>query len=191
MRTLLAAVAVAFTAACTAADAPKGGDKVAGPLDFKMTGIDGKEVDLAKYKGKVVLLVNVASQCGYTPQYKGLQELYEKYERSGLVVVGVPSNDFGAQEPGSNDDIAKFCKTNYKVSFPMLAKVTVKGDGKVPLYQYLTSKDTNPKHAGEVGWNFEKFLVGRNGEVAGRFKSSVEPDADELVKAITAELEKK
>lgn len=191
MKTFLATCAAVLFAGVAAADDAKGDKKVAGPLDFKMTGIDGKEVDLAQYKGKVVLLVNVASQCGYTPQYKGLQTLYEKYEKAGLVVIGVPSNDFGQQEPGSNEEIVKFCKTNYRVTFPMLAKVAVKGEGKVPLYRHLTSKESNPKFGGdEIRWNFEKFLIGRNGEVAGRFKSGVEPDSDELVKAIATELEK-
>jgi glutathione peroxidase len=162
--------------------------KVSGPLGFKVQGIDGKEIDLAQYKGKVVLLVNVASECGYTPQYKGLQELYEKYGKDGLVVIGVPSNDFGRQEPGSNADILKFCQSTYKVTFPMLAKVTVKGDDKVPLYKYLTGANTNPKFAGEVGWNFEKFLIGRDGQVVGRFKSGVEPMSDELTKAVQKEL---
>jgi glutathione peroxidase len=166
----------------------KGGGKVSGPLDFKVVGIDGKEVDLGQYKGKVVLLVNVASECGYTPQYKGLQELHQKYGEDGLVVLGVPSNDFGRQEPGTSAQILEFCKSNYQVTFPLLEKVVVKGEGKVPLYQYLTSKDTNPKFAGEVGWNFEKFLIDRKGNVVGRFKSGVEPTSQPLVAAIKKEL---
>jgi len=165
--------------------------KVTGPLDHKLAGIDGKELDLSKFKGKVVLFVNVASECGYTPQYKGLQELFEKHEKDGLVVIGIPSNDFKKQEPGTNEEILKFCQTNYKVKFPMAAKVVVKGDKKVPLYQFLTAKDTNPKFAGEVGWNFEKFLIGRNGEVVGRFKSGVEPMSEQLTKAIKTELDAK
>ena len=160
-------------------------------LNFKMKKIDGKEVNLADYKGKVVLLVNVASQCGYTPQYEGLQAIYDKYGKDGFVVVGVPANEFGAQEPGSNDEIAKFCKSKYSVTFDMLAKVTVKGDGICPLYQYLTSSDTNPKFSGPIGWNFEKFLIGRSGEVVGRFKSGVDPESDTLTKVIEAELAKK
>jgi len=190
---LFGAVAASFVliaTACMADDKAKG-DKVSGPLSYKLEGIDGKEVDLAQYKGKVVLLVNVASECGYTPQYKGLQEVYEKYGKDGLVIIGVPSNDFGKQEPGSNEDIQKFCTSKFKVTFPMLGKVTVKGDKKVPLYQYLTSKDTNPKYAGEVGWNFEKFLIGRNGEVVGRYKSAVKPESDELQAAIKKELDAK
>ena len=159
-----------------------------GPLDFKMVGIDGKEVDLGQYKGKVVLLVNVASECGYTPQYRGLQELHQKFGGDGLVVLGVPSNDFGKQEPGTNAQILEFCKSTYKVTFPLLEKVTVKGEGKIPLYQYLTSKDSNPKFSGEIGWNFEKFLIDRKGQVVGRFKSGVEPTSEPVVSAIKKEL---
>lgn len=165
--------------------------KVTGPLNFTLKGIDGKDVDLSQYKGKVVLLVNVASECGYTPQYKGLQELQDKFAKDGLVVIGVPSNEFGQQEPGSNAEILKFCQTNYKVTFPLLAKVVVKGDGQAPLYRYLTSKESNPKFAGDVGWNFEKFLIGRDGKVVGRFKSGVEPTSDELVSGVRAALDAK
>jgi glutathione peroxidase len=160
-------------------------------LDRKMTGIDGKEVDLSSYKGKVVLFVNVASQCGFTPQYEGLQKLYDTYSKAGLVVIGVPANDFGKQEPGTDEEIVKFCQTNYKVTFPMMSKVVVKGDGQCPLYKFLTEKETDPKFAGDVKWNFEKFLIARDGTVAGRFKSSIDPSSDELTKAIKAELEKK
>jgi glutathione peroxidase len=169
----------------------KGGKKVAPVLQFKMTTLDGKTLDLSKFQGKVVLLVNVASECGYTPQYKGLQALYAKHAKDGLVIVGVPSNDFGKQEPGTNEEIAKFCKTNYGVTFPMLAKVTVKGAGQCPLYKFLTSKETNSKFAGPVRWNFEKFLIGRNGEVVARFDSDVDPDSEDFQKAIRDQLEKK
>jgi glutathione peroxidase len=188
---LIAAFAVALVGGLGRAGKPEVEKKVAGPLEFKMTGIDGKEVDLSKYKGKVVLLVNVASKCGYTKQYTGLQAIYEKYEKQGLVVIGVPANDFGAQEPGTNEDIVKFCSSKYSVTFPMLAKVSVKGKEMTPLYSYLTSKETNPKFAGEIGWNFEKFLINRKGEVVGKFKSGVAPESDELIKAITAELDAK
>lgn len=184
---LVALVAAAAVTGGIQAD-DKGGEKVSGPLDFKMAGIDGKEVDLGQYKGKVVLLVNVASECGYTPQYKGLQELHQKYSADGLVVLGVPSNDFGKQEPGTNAQILEFCKNNYKVTFPLLEKVAVKGENKVPLYRYLTSKDSNPMFAGEVGWNFEKFLIDREGRVVGRFKSGVEPTSEPLVSAVKKEL---
>ncbi|MBL8223464.1 MAG: glutathione peroxidase, partial [Bryobacterales bacterium] len=131
--------------------------------EFSMKTIDGKQASLADYKGKVVLFVNVASQCGYTPQYAGLQSLYEKYQGKGLVVVGVPANDFGSQEPGSDAEIKTFCSRNYNVTFPMLSKVVVKGSGKVPLYEYLTQT------GGEVKWNFTKFLVGKDGKVRARF----------------------
>jgi len=164
---------------------------VTSPLEFTVKGIDGKQVDLSQYKGKVVLFVNVASRCGYTPQYEGLQKLHDTYGKDGLVVIGVPANEFGAQEPGSDEDIAKFCKTSYAVNFPMLSKVVVKGDGITPLYNFLTSKDTNPKFAGAIGWNFEKFLINRKGEVVNRFKSGVSPDSDAMIKAIKAELEAK
>jgi glutathione peroxidase len=170
--------------------ADKGELKVPGVLDFKVETLNGKPLELAKYQGKAILFVNVASQCGYTPQYAGLQKLHEKYGPQGLTVIGVPANNFGSQEPGSNDEIAQFCKKNYGVTFDMLSKVSVKGSDKCPLYVYLTSKETNPNHAGEVKWNFEKFLIGRNGEVVGRFDSKVKPDSPELTKAIEAALEK-
>ena len=189
---LLTAMATALACtACYAEDKSKGDTKVTGPLDFKMEGIDGKEVDLSKYKGKVVLFVNVASECGYTKQYTGLQAIYEKYGKQGFVVIGVPANDFGSQEPGTNEEIVKFCSSKYKVTFPMLAKVSVKGKEQTPLYGFLTSKETNPKYSGEIGWNFEKFLVNKQGEVVGKFKSGIAPESDELVKAITAELDAK
>ena len=146
--------------------------------DFSMKSIDGKQTSLADYKGKVVLFVNVASQCGYTPQYSGLQSLYEKYEGKGLVIVGVPANDFGSQEPGSDAEIKTFCSRNYNVTFPMLSKVVVKGSGKVPLYEYLTQT------GGEVKWNFTKFLVGKDGKVRARFESGAKPDAKELSNAV-------
>ena len=188
MRTLLLAAALLAAAPALAADKD---EKMTSALAFKLPGIDGKDVDLASYKGKVVMFVNVASKCGYTSQYEGLQKLYETYEKQGLVVVGVPANDFGKQEPGTNEEIATFCKSNYKVTFPLLGKVVVKGEGKTPLYQYLTGKETNPNFGGEVSWNFEKFLIGRDGKVVGRFKSGVAPTDDELVKAVKDELVKK
>ncbi len=147
-------------------------------LNFKMKDIDGKEVHLAqKYAGKAILFVNVASRCGYTKQYKGLQELFEKYEGKGLVIIGVPANNFGGQEPGSNEDIKAFCESTYKVTFPMLAKVSVKGDDICDLYKFLTSKETNKEFAGDVSWNFEKFLISPAGKVVGRYKSNVTPEA--------------
>ena len=150
--------------------------KVSSVLNFKMKSLDGKDVDLSKYRGKVVLFVNVASKCGYTKQYKGLQELHDKYAKAGLAVVGVPANEFGSQEPGSDADIAQFCESKYNVKFDMLSKVVVKGEGISPLYKYLTSKETDPKFAGDIKWNFTKFLVSRDGEVVARFEPRVEPD---------------
>jgi glutathione peroxidase len=157
----------------------------------QLTDIDGKDVDLSQYKGKVVLLVNVASKCGYTPQYTGLQKLYETHGKDGLVIIGVPANEFGKQEPGTNAEIKEFCSSKYKVTFPMLGKVVVKGDGITPLYKFLTDKETNPKYAGDIKWNFEKFLISKKGEVVGRFDSKVKPESDEMAKAIKAELEAK
>lgn len=190
MKSILSlAAVVAFAVSANAAD--KGDSKVSGPLNFKMKSIDGKEVDLSQYKGKVVLIVNVASQCGATPQYADLQTLYNKHSKEGLVVIGVPANEFGAQEPGTNEEIAKFCENNYKVTFPMMSKVVVKGKGITPLFDYLTSKETNPEFAGPVAWNFEKFLVSREGKVVGRFKTGVKPTDEKFVKAVQTELEKK
>jgi len=165
--------------------------KVPPVLQFTVNDIDGKSVDLARYQGKVLLIVNVASECGYTPQYKGLQALHDKYAKEGLAVLGFPCNDFGAQEPGSEADIKKFCTTNYKVAFDMFAKVKIDGAAPSALFKYLTSKETNPKHGGPVRWNFEKFLIARDGTVAARFLSDVEPESDAVISAIRKELDKK
>ncbi len=185
-----AAVLFALSATAFAAD-KKEEAKVTSPLDFKLTDIDGKEHDLTKYKGKVVLIVNVASKCGYTKHYKGLQAIYEKYGKDGFVVIGVPANEFGKQEPGTDVEIKEFCSSKYGVTFPMMSKVVVKGEGIAPLYKFLTEKETNPKSSGAIAWNFEKFLINKKGEVAARFKSSVDPESDELTKALKAELEAK
>lgn len=144
-----------------------------------MNTIDGKPAPLSVYKGKVVLFVNVASKCGYTPQYTGLQSLYSKYKDKGLVIVGVPANNFGAQEPGSNAEIATFCSRTYNVTFPIMAKVSVKGSDITPLYQYLTASN-----GGDVKWNFTKFLVGKDGKPVQRFEPGVTPDSPELAMAI-------
>jgi glutathione peroxidase len=168
----------------------QGAKKVPPVLNFTMKSLDGKDVPLSKYQGKVVLFVNVASKCGFTPQYKGLQALHDKYAVRGLAILGIPANDFGRQEPGSSEEIAEFCQKNYGVKFDMFDKVVVKGDGQCPLYKFLTSKETNPKFAGPIKWNFNKFLVGRNGEIVGRYDSQVAPESPELVKAIEAELAK-
>jgi len=151
--------------------------------NFTLPSIDGKPLPVANFKGKVLLVVNVASRCGYTPQYSALEALYEKYKDSGLVVLGFPANNFGAQEPGSNEEIKTFCSRNYNVSFPIYAKVSVKGDDQTPLYQYLTKK-TGPKVAGEIKWNFTKFLVDRNGNVVQRFEPAVTPDSSEVISSV-------
>jgi glutathione peroxidase len=162
------------------------------PLNFKMKTLDGQDVDLAKFKGKVVLIVNVASQCGLTGQYKPLQQLHDKYGDKGLVIIGVPANDFGKQEPGSDAEISDFCKKNYGVKFLMLSKVpTVKaGKDQVPLYKFLTEKESNGTFAGPIKWNFTKFLVGKDGAVKARFEPQVEPDSADVVKTIETELAK-
>ncbi len=170
--------------------AQEGGKKVSGPLQFKMKSIDGKDVDLAKYKGKVVLIVNVASECGYTPQYKGLQALHAKYGKEGLAVLGFPCNDFGAQEPGNEKQIKTFCEKNYAVTFDLFAKVNITTSPS-PLFKHLTSKDTNPNHAGPVRWNFEKFLIGRDGSIIDRFASDVDPEGEDFEKALRQALAQK
>jgi glutathione peroxidase len=153
-------------------------------FDFTLNSIDGQPTPLSSYKGKVVLLVNVASRCGFTPQYAGLESLYEKYKDRGFVIVGIPANNFGAQEPGTNQEIKTFCSAKYHVSFPMMAKVSVKGDDITPLYAFLTDKNANPSTGGEIGWNFTKFLVGPDGKVIARFDSKVEPESPEVTSAV-------
>lgn len=153
---------------------------------LKTSSLDGKPVDLDSYRGKVVLVVNVASKCGYTPQYKGLEELWDKYKDQGLVVMGFPCNDFGAQEPGSPSDIQEFCSRTYGVSFPMMAKVQTKaGDGQSEIYQYLGARTGSLP-----GWNFGKYLIGRDGQPVAFYASGVKPEGDELRSAIEAELKK-
>src|SRR5579872_2381911 len=147
---------------------------------FSLNSIDGQPVSLGSYRGKVLMLVNVASQCGFTPQYSALEAIYEKYKDRGLVIVGIPANNFGAQEPGTNDEIKTFCTRKYHVSFPMMAKVSVLGDDKTPLYQFLTDKSANPQIGGEIQWNFTKFLFDRNGQPVARFEPGIKPDSHEV-----------
>lgn len=159
-------------------------------LDHKMKTLSGKEVDLNDYKGKVVLFVNVASKCGLTPQYKELQALHAKYKDQGLTVIGVPCNQFGGQEPGTPEEITEFCTTRYGVDFPLLEKVDVNGENAAPLYKELTSIDAKPAGSGKISWNFEKFLVGKDGKVVARYSPRTKPDDAEIVKTIEAELKK-
>ena len=156
--------------------------------DYTLDSIDGKPTPLSSFKGKVVMLVNVASRCGYTPQYTGLESLYEKHRDQGFVIVGIPANNFMSQEPGTNAEIKTFCESKYDVKFPMMAKVSVKGADTTPLYQYLTSKQQNPKTGGEIQWNFTKFLIDRDGRIIGRFEPAVTPEDAALTSAVTAAL---
>jgi glutathione peroxidase len=156
--------------------------------EFTVDAINGTPTSLANYKGKVMLIVNVASQCGYTYQYEGLQSTYVRYKDQGLVVAGFPANNFGGQEPGSNAEIGAFCKSKFGVTFPMFSKISVAGKDKAPLYQFLTDKTANPKTGGEIPWNFTKYLVDRSGKVLARFDAPVEPGSKELTSAIEAAL---
>ena len=152
--------------------------------EFTMNAIDGKAAPLASFKGKIVLVVNVASRCGYTPQYEGLEALYRKYKGQGFVIAGFPANNFGGQEPGTDAEIQAFCKAKYDVTFPMFSKISVKGRDQAPLYQFLT------KTGGDIGWNFTKFLVDRDGKVIHRFDTTVEPLSREVTSAVEAALKK-
>ncbi len=159
----------------------------AGFYAFTLNSIDGKPAPLADYKGKVILVVNVASQCGYTPQYSALESIYEKYKDQGFVILGFPANNFGQQEPGTNEEIKTFCTRKYSVTFPIYAKISVKGSYQAPLYAYLT-KDTEPAISGDIKWNFTKFLIDRKGNVVQRFEPAVTPDSKEVVSAIEKQL---
>ena len=178
---LFAVTAVAVGAAVSHAADKK---PVAPALNFTMKDIDGKEVPLSKYQGKVLLVVNVASRCGNTPQYAALQGAYDKYNKQGFAVLGFPANEFGQQEPGTEAEIKQFCTAKYNVTFPMFSKVVVKGEGQAPFYHYLTDKQTNPTYGGDIEWNFAKFLINRKGEVVGRFPAKMNPASPEIVAAI-------
>ena len=157
--------------------------------DFTLQDIDGKDVSLADFKGQVLLIVNVASKCGFTKQYAGLEKLYRTYADKGLVVLGFPANDFMGQEPGTETEIKSFCTLNYGVTFPLFAKISVKGKTLHPLYAFLTEKETNPICPGAISWNFNKFLIGRNGQILGRFGSRTAPEDPELVAAVEQALQ--
>ncbi|MCG2587188.1 glutathione peroxidase [Rhodohalobacter sp. WB101] len=159
-------------------------ERVETVYQYELNTINGENISLSDYEGELLLIVNTASECGFTPQYEGLQELYETYSDQGLEILGFPANNFGGQEPGSDEEIAQFCELNYGVTFPMFSKVSVKGEDQHPLFEYLTTAE-NPDFKGEISWNFEKFLIDRNGNVVRRFKSRVEPMSGELTNAVT------
>jgi glutathione peroxidase len=175
---ILATIVIVFGAFNVLADEQKSPASPASPLDFTVKDIDGNNYNLAQLKGKVVMFVNVASRCGYTKQYTGLQKLYDEKKDSGLVIVGFPANNFKGQEPGTNEEIKTFCNSKYGVTFPMMSKISVKGDDQHPLYKMLTSEK------GEVTWNFNKFLVGRDGKLIEHFDSKVAPESEQLNKAL-------
>jgi len=176
MRTLVLALTLAIAAPLAAKE------KAMSLHDLTVNTLAGQPQSLSTYKGKVVLVVNTASECGFTPQYAGLEKLYEEYKDKGLVILGFPSNDFGAQEPGSAEQIQSFCKKNYGVQFPMFEKVATKGDQQAPVYKFLTAQHGEPK------WNFHKYLVGKDGQVKQAFPSKVAPESKELREAIDAAL---
>jgi len=188
MLTVASVVPVVLTGVALSIAAEKETKKVTGPLSFTMRSLSGKDVDLGKYRGKVVMIVNVAGKCGLTPQYRQLQALHEKHSKDGLAILGFPCNQFLGQEPGTADEIQEFCRVNYGVTFDLFAKIEVNGEGACDLYKCLTSLDTKPVGPGKISWNFEKFIVGRNGEVVARFGPRTKPDDPEVLKVVKAEL---
>jgi glutathione peroxidase len=152
--------------------------------DYELNSINYERVHLRDFKGKVLMIVNVASRCGYTPQYADLENLYRRHKDKGFVIVGVPSNDFGQGEPGTDPEIKQFCRRTYDVTFPMMSKVSITGNNRLPLYQYLTDETQNPKTGGDIQWNFTKFLVGRDGTIVARFDPKMSPNDPALVKAV-------
>ena len=170
----------------TTMPAARDADKSASPLDFNVKDIDGNEKKLSDYRGKVVMIVNVASQCGFTKQYTALEQLYKKYADRGFVILGFPANNFGSQEPGTNEQIKQFCSSKFDVTFPMMSKISVKGDDKAPLYKFLTEKVSAGDFAGEISWNFNKFIIDRNGNIIARYASPTAP----MDATVTSEIEK-
>ena len=158
--------------------------------DFTLNDIDGKSVSLSQYRGKVLMLVNVASKCGFTPQYEDLEKLYQTYKDRGFVILGFPANNFLGQEPGTDFEIKSFCTLKYGVTFPIFAKISVKGKDKHPLYRFLTDKQTNPDFSGEIKWNFSKFIIGRDGKIIERFAPITSPESKDVIKTIEAALKK-
>lgn len=183
MKTLVFLTILSFMAVTSVDDAGVA-DNI---YQFEMENIDGEETSLSTYEGQVLLIVNTASECGYTPQYEGLQAIFEKYQDRDFKVLGFPANNFGGQEPGTDEEIKQFCKTNYDVTFPMFSKISVKGDDQHPLFSFLTGAE-NPDFTGEIKWNFEKFLIDRSGNLVHRFRSAVEPQSEEMTNAIETAL---
>jgi len=176
----IAAYACGFIFNPSPADPPK--EKSV--YEFTMKDIDGKDIRLNQYKGDVVMIVNTASKCGYTPQYEGLEKIYEKYKDKGFVILGFPANNFMGQEPGTEKEIKEFCTLKYHVSFPMFSKISVKGEDQHPLYSFLTNKESDPEFAGDITWNFNKFLVDKKGNIVARFSSKDTPESDTVTAAI-------
>jgi len=163
-------------------------DPVVPALHYTMKDVDGKNVNLGRFQGDVIMVVNVASLCGNTPQYATLQKLYEKYQGQGFTILAFPANEFGKQEPGTDAEIKEFCTSKYRVTFPLFSKIVVKGDGQAPLYHFLTEKATNPQFGGDIEWNFAKFLLNRKGEIVARFPAGTDPATPAVVSAIEKEL---
>ncbi len=184
----LLSIALLACGVCLMSSQVQAQDAESKALSFTMKSLDGKEVDLKKYAGKVVLIVNTASQCGLTPQYTDLQQIHTKYQSKGLAVLGFPCNQFGKQEPGDSKEISEFCTKNYGVTFDMFEKVDVNKDSACGLYKYLTATEAPPVGKGAVKWNFEKFLINRKGELVHRFSPQTQPDAPEVIAAIEKEL---
>ncbi|MGH9425541.1 MAG: glutathione peroxidase [Terriglobia bacterium] len=181
---LVCAAIFAISLSIRASGAPDSGATMTSIYDFTLKDIDRKEVNLGQYRGKVVLMVNVASRCGYTPQYEGLQKVYLKYKDRGFVILGFPANNFMSQEPGTDEEIKTFCSTKYNVTFPIFSKISVKGDDIHPLFKFLTAKETNPDFGGDIKWNFSKFLVDKSGKIIARFEPKVTPESDPVIQAI-------
>ena len=176
----IAAYACGFIFNPSPADPPK--EKSV--YEFTMKDIDGKDIRLNQYKGDVVMIVNTASKCGYTPQYEGLEKIYEEYKDKGFVILGFPANNFMGQEPGTEKEIKEFCTLKYHVTFPMFSKISVKGEDQHPLYSFLTNKESDPEFAGDITWNFNKFLVDKKGNIVARFSSKDTPESDTVTAAI-------
>ncbi len=188
MVALTAMALLIVVAGPTPSGAEEAEESVPAALDFEVQALDGQDVALQSYLGDVVMIVNVASECGLTPQYEQLQALHEEYAEQGLAILAFPCNQFGKQEPGTASDIREFCSTNYGVTFDLFAKVDVNDEGACDLYQHLTSLETKPKGPGKIGWNFEKFVIDRQGQVVGRFEPRTKPDAPEVIKLLEGAL---